>query len=361
MKTSLLALTCLAATLVFAGCDEKATPPADNQPAPTRIYSFSMEVDSYPGAGDSWVDGSRREMSFDSEGRLTAKQEAWFMGSWMNTNRFEYEYDSRSRVVRETELVDSSGNWVPNRKYEYVWNNDLLVSGLGYKYIGDQWMEIWSRTITRDFEGRMTQDIVDDYSGDCVDGVPRTGYSWNQDGRLSRREAYYTPKGGVEAGNWARDFSYDLLGRLSEEIESYASGSTWMPNNRHVWAWDLENNPVSATTYSYSGGIWTPTGRRSDTLDDQKRHIETVDENRSGGVWVLVSKIVNDWDEQGAQSLCTNYSRSGGAWVADYKWTRTVVQVPSGVKLPSDQLNAPSAVDLYNWGLYGDAANISSK
>ena len=280
-----------------------------------------------------------------------------FGTSWTDTERKDYAYDGQGRLVTETVYNGTTGTWEPYRRYEYTWSDGLLVSGLGYQNFGGTWIEVWSRTCVYDLDGLLVQDVVDDYNGDCIDGTTRHDYSWDEAGRLARDAGYYRPLGGEWAGTWARDYEYDLLGRLTEELESYASGADWIPSTWHQYTWDAEGRLACASTANRNTGSWAWSGRRSYSFDEEGRVEEVLDEGYSYGTWNPTAKTVYSRDDRGAPFASTGYAYSGGTWVESYRSTRTVLDVPSGVKQPEDSLNAPRPLDYTNWTLYGEPLN----
>lgn len=356
---SIALVTLMTGTLFFTmGCDEKKSTGSEAEPVTSkRIYFYSTETDAYK-VGSDWQEGNRYSYSFDDQGRLVAKEQAqWNSGVFQNTQKHAYEYDDRGRLVKETVSNGLSGSWEPYLRYEHSWNNDLLVSILGYQNQGGFWNEVWRRDLSYDFEGRLIGDAVNDYNGDCIDGLTRHAYTWDTNGRLAGKASYYTPFGGTEAGTWAWQYTYDLLGQLHEEIESYASGSSWVPATRFVHTYDAAGAPLSRTTYHYSSGAWVPSGRTRYVCNEYGQCIEEITEDRSGANWVATGMLGHVWDVNGALQETVSYGWSGTAWVASYRWTREILSIPSGAHFPEDQLRGPRPNNLNYWRLYGEDVN----
>jgi hypothetical protein len=198
----------------------------------------------------------RDEYTYDNQGRVLTQIESFENETHSWKYKYETEYEGRGILPLrrfEHEWDYSSNNWITNYKWEYIYNEDMLV---------------YSKEYERQ-NGELQEYSMCEYSGTWdnleIFGYYKDGDKWelgykelmafNSDFNMTLFIGYDDNDAGLDyQESYKTEWIYNSDGSLSEEIEWYKSNGQWIEEDRDVY--NYKNGYIETINRYYEGELY---------------------------------------------------------------------------------------------------------
>jgi hypothetical protein len=218
----------------------------------------------------TWMNYTKSEYVFDSDDNLLEKTDfEWskFAEEWFPVTKDVFEYNNdKKRTGSISYKWDTE--WIPDTKYEFVFNNKNIEEKAFYQYAQDNTWQIRMRYV----------------------------YSFDEKDRAETEKAYYN-FGGKEVFQYLSEYTYDENGNISEENKmKYLSSEDSLINyNNFVYVYDENNN------------LLMKHGKQWNSKDNR---------------WEYLNQDINYYDENGdltTEEYYDLYDYENNKWIPSFK------------------------------------------
>ncbi len=235
----------------------------------------------------AWVNDTRNTYTYDTQGNeLTMLREYWQNGVWVNYCRYSYTYDFDGKELTKSTEYWENGDWTYAERYNYSYNiNGTIYTEILENWSMGGWINVMKTTWTYDAQGNLLTELHElgnnvwllssriTYTFDTQGNTYKRLYEkWYNGGWVNSNCNTYTHDSqgnqitnlienwdnGIWVNSMRYDYTYDAQGNKLTDLWQHWRNESWVEVLLRTYAYDNNNNGISGTSDSWNGISWAP-------------------------------------------------------------------------------------------------------